>query len=91
MYTSRRINDLLIMSQEEHRPLRGNRIHSQVFFKYVPVASFYEQDLSSQKIAAIQLVESGLANITGAAEVVGLHRNTVSQSINPTTTFKIIF
>lgn len=81
MYTSRRVKDLLILSKEEHRPLRGNRIHSQVFFKYVPVASFYGQNLPSQKMSAIQLVESGLANITDASEVVGLHRNTVSQSI----------
>jgi len=81
MYTSRRVKDLLTISQEEHRPLRGNRVQSQVFFKYVPVASFYEEDLASQKIAAIQLVESGLANINDAAEVVGLHRNTVSKSI----------
>ena len=81
MYSSRRVKDLLIISQEEHRPLRGSRVRSQVFFKYVPVASFYEKDLASQKIAAIELVESGLASIKGAAQVVGLHRNTVSESI----------
>jgi len=81
MYTSRRVKDLLIISQEEHRPLRGNRVRSQVFFRYVPVASFYEKDLPSQKIAAIELVESGLASIKDAAEVVGLHRNTISESI----------
>ncbi|GAG16147.1 unnamed protein product, partial [marine sediment metagenome] len=45
------------------------------------MAYFYENDLPSQKIAAIELVESGLATLTDAAEVVGLHRNTVSQSI----------
>lgn len=81
MYASRRVKNLLIISQEEHRPLRGNRDHSQVFFKYVPVASFYEKDLPSQKVAAIHLVESGLASIKDAAEVVGLHRNTISQCI----------
>lgn len=81
MYTSRRVKDLLILSKSEHRALRDNRIQSQVFFKYVPVACFYEQSLPSQKVAAIQLVEAGLTNITDAAEVVGLHRNTVSQSI----------
>ena len=81
MYSSRRVKNLLIICQEEHRPLRGNRVRSQVFFKYVPVASFYEKDLASQKIAAIELVESGLASIKDAAEVVGLHRNTVSESI----------
>lgn len=81
MYTSRRIKDLFILSQVEHRPLRGNRIRSRVFFRYVPVASFYEEDLASQKIAAIQLVEVGLASIQEAAEVVGLHRNTVSETI----------
>jgi hypothetical protein len=81
MYSSRRVKDLLIISKEEHRPLRGNRVRSQVFFKYVPVASFYEKDLASQKIAAIELVESGLASIKDAGEVVGLHRNTISESI----------
>src|SRR4030042_1367291 len=81
MYTSRHIKDLLIICQEEHRPLRGNRIHSQVFFRYVPVASFYEEDVASQKIAAIQLVEAGLASIIEAAEVVKLHRNTISEAI----------
>lgn len=81
MYTSRRVKELLIHSEEEHRPLRGNRICSKVFFRYIPVASFYEDDLASKKIAAIQLVEAGLANITEAAEVVGLHRNTVSEGI----------
>ena len=81
MYSTRRVKDLLIICQEEHRPLRGNRVQSQVFFRYVPVASFYENDLPSQKIAAIELVESDLATLTDAAEVVGLHRNTVSQSI----------
>jgi len=81
MYTSRRIKELLIICQEEHRPLRGNRIRSQVFFRYVPVASFYEEDVASEKIAAIQLVEAGLASITEAAEVVGLHRNTISEAI----------
>jgi len=81
MYTRRQIKDLIILSQEEHRPLRGNRICSRVFFRYVPVASFYEEDLASQKIAAIQLVDAGLASIQDAAEVVGLHRNTVSDAI----------
>ncbi len=81
MYASRRVKNLLIISQEEHRLLRGNRVHSQVFFKYVPVASFYKKDLPSQKVAAIHLVESGLASIKDAAEVVGLHRNTISQCI----------
>ncbi len=79
MYTSRRVKDFLVMSKEEHRPLRGDRVHCQVFFKYIPVASFYEKDLPSQKIAAMQLVELCLANIIDAAEVVGLHRNTISQ------------
>jgi len=81
MYSTRRVKDLLIICQEENRPLRGNRVQSRVFFRYVPVASFYENDLPSQKIAAIELVESGLAPLTDAAEVVGLHRNTVSQPI----------
>ncbi len=81
MYSTRRVKDLLIICQEEHRPLRGNRVQSRVFFRYVPVAYFYENDLPSQKIAAIELVESDLATLTDAAEVVGLHRNTVSQSI----------
>ncbi len=81
MYKSRRVKDLLIVSQEERRPVRGDRVRSQVFFKYVPVASFYEEELPSQKIAAIELVESGLASITEAADVVGLHRNTVSNVV----------
>ena len=81
MYTSRHIKDLFIICQEEHRPLRGNRIHNQVFFRYVPVASFYEEDLASQKIAAIQLVEAGLASIIEASEVVKLHRNTISEAM----------
>lgn len=81
MYTSRRVKNLLITSKEEQRPLRGNRVCCQVFFQYVPVASFYKDDPASQKIAAVHLVESGLASKTDAAEIVGLHRNTISKTV----------
>ncbi|MCP4109707.1 MAG: hypothetical protein GY749_30010 [Desulfobacteraceae bacterium] len=81
MYLSRRVKNLLITSKEEQRPLRGNRVCCQVFFQYVPVASFYKDDPASQKIAAVHLVESGLASKTDAAEIVGLHRNTISKTV----------
>ena len=45
------------------------------------MASFYEKDLPSLKVAAIHLVESKLATINEAAKIVGLHRNTISKAI----------
>ena len=43
---------------------------------------FYGNDLTSKKIAAIQLVSTGLATNIESGEVVGLHRNTVSNAVN---------
>ncbi len=81
MFSSRYIKNFFITSEVEYGSPHGNRIHSCVFCQNVPVASFYEKDLPSQKIAAIHLVESGLATQNDAAEVVGLHRNTVYKAL----------
>jgi hypothetical protein len=62
--------------------LRGDRTIRRVFDNYTPVAFFYDNDLTSKKIAAIQLVNTGLATNIEAGEVVGLHRNTVSNAVN---------
>jgi len=72
----------LIFSETERRPLRGDRTIRRVFYNYTPVAFFYDDDLTSKKIAAIQLVNTGLATNIEAGEVVGLHRNTVSNAVN---------
>ena len=72
----------LVFSETERRPLRGDRIIRRVFYNYTPVAVFYDNDLTSKKAAAIQLVTTGLATIIEAGKVVGLHRNTVSNAVN---------
>ncbi len=72
----------MIFSETEQRPLRGDRTIRRVFYNYTPVALFYDNDLTSKKIAAIQLVSTGLATNIEAGEVVGLHRNTVSNAVN---------
>ncbi len=75
------IKNLHMTSKVENGYFRGNRIHYHAFYQNVPVASFYEEDLPSKKIAAIHLVESGLTTINGAAKIVGLHRNTISKAL----------
>jgi transposase len=75
------IKNLHITSKVENGYFLGNRIHYHVFYQNVPVASFYEKDLPSEKIAAIHLVESGLTTINEAAKIVGLHRNTISKAL----------
>ena len=80
-YSSRRLGNLLITSEDEIRISHRKGVLCRIFNCYIPVASYYKNDLPSQKIAAIQLVESGLANIKQAAEAVGLHRNTISTAL----------
>lgn len=81
MFSSRYIKNFFVTSELEYGSPHRNRIYCCVFCQNVPVASFYEKDLPSQKIAAIHLVESGLATQNDAAEVVGVHRNTVYKAV----------
>jgi len=82
MTSNNRTKNFLIFSETERRPLREDRTIRRVFYNYTPVAFFYDNDLTSKKIAAIQLVNTGLATNIEAGEVVGLHRNTVSNAVN---------
>ena len=81
MSANHSIKNLHITSKVENGYFRGNRIHYHVFYQNVPVASFYEKDFPSKKIAAIHLVESGLTTINDAAKIVGLHRDTISKAL----------
>ncbi|RLC14130.1 MAG: hypothetical protein DRH93_21085 [Deltaproteobacteria bacterium] len=76
-----RTKKFLILSETERRSIRGDRTIHRVFYNYIPVAFFYDDDLASKKLAAIQLVNIGLATNIEAGEVVGLHRNTVSNAV----------
>ena len=78
----------LILSEVDESSL-NNRIQYRVFFRDVPVASFYKKDIPSKKIAAIHLVESKLASIEEAVKIVGLHRNTISKAIQTKRKFGI--
>ena len=82
MTSKNRKKKFLVFSETERRSLRGDRTIRRVFYNYTPVAFFYDDDLTSKKIAAIQLVSTGLATNIEAGEVVGLHRNTVSDAVN---------
>jgi hypothetical protein len=82
MTSKNRKKKFLVFSETERRSLRGDRTIRRVFYNYIPVAFFYDDDLTSKKIAAIQLVSTGLATNIEAGEVVGLHRNTVSDAVN---------
>jgi transposase len=82
MDSKNRTKNFLIFSETERRSLRGDRTIRRVFYNYIPVAFFYDNDLTSKKLAAIQLVSTGLATNIEAGEVVGLHRNTVSNAVN---------
>ena len=82
MTSNNRTKNFLIFLETERRPLRGDRTIRRVFYNYTPVAFFYDNDITSKKIAAIQLVNTGLATNIEAGEVVGLHRNTVSNAVN---------
>ena len=82
MTLKNRTENFQIFPETERSPLRGERTIRRVFYNYTPVVFFYDDDLVSKKVAAIQLVNLGLATIIEAAEVVGLHRNTVSNALN---------
>lgn len=81
MLSSHRVNKFLIVPEKEKHPFGGYRIRWRVFHEYKPVPVFFEDDLASKKIAAIHLVESGLTTQVEASEIVGLHRNTVSEAV----------
>lgn len=55
--------NFLILSETERRSIRGDRTIRRVFYNYVPVTFFYDDDLVSKKLAAIQLVNIGLAKV----------------------------
>ena len=81
MLASRRVNKFFIVPEKDRHPFGGHRIRWRIFHEYKPVSAFFDDDLASKKTAAIHLVESGLTTQTEAAEIVGLHRNTVSEAV----------
>jgi hypothetical protein len=72
---SERIGGLLTVLE----PDRRGRLYRSVFVNYGPVVRFCVDDRAERKLAAIQLVELGHANLKNAGLICGLHRNTVSQ------------
>jgi len=70
---SRKIGRLRIFKERDGQ----GRIIISVYFDYIPVARFDQDDINERKIAVIELVEQGHCNQTIAGDICGFHRNTV--------------
>lgn len=70
---SRKIGRLRIFKERNGQ----GRIIIFVYFDYIPVARFDQDDINERKIAVIELVEQGHCNQTIAGDICGFHRNTV--------------
>lgn len=74
---SEHIGEILTIVADDQR----GRAYKTVFVSYRPVLRFKIDNNSERKLAAIQLVELGHCNQKTAAYICGLHRNTVSKSL----------
>jgi len=70
---SKKIGRLQILKERD----RYGRIILNVYFNYIPVARFDQDDINERKLAVIELVERGHCNQTIAGKICGFHRNTV--------------
>jgi len=57
----------------------NNQLIVSVFYDYIPVARFNQDKLDERKLAAVELVERQICNLTTAAQISGFHRNTIPQ------------
>jgi len=74
-YTEKINKHLLVIRQKD----RNNHLIVSVFYDYIPVARFNHDKSEERKLAAVELVERGICNITTAAQISGFHRNTIPQ------------
>ena len=74
-YTEKINKHLFIIKQKD----RNNQLIVSVFYDYIPVARFNHDKSDERKLAAVELVERQISNITIAAKICGFHRNTISQ------------
>jgi len=70
---SERIDKFLVFPEQNRR----GQVIKTVFFEYIPVARFNEDNSNERKLAAIELVERKLCNQNIAGKICGFHRNTV--------------
>jgi len=74
-YTEKINKHILIIKQKD----RNNQLIVSVFYDYIPVARFNHDKSDERKLAAVELVERQICNITTAAQISGFHRNTIPQ------------
>jgi transposase len=74
-YTEKINQHILIIKQKD----RNNQLIVSAFYDYIPVARFNHDKSDERKLAAVELVERQISNITTAAKICGFHRNTISQ------------
>jgi transposase len=74
-YTEKINKHIFIIKQKD----RNNQLIVSVFYDYIPVARFNHDKSDERKLAAVELVERQISNITTAAKICGFHRNTISQ------------
>lgn len=74
-YTEKINKHILVIKQKD----RNNQLIVSVFYDYIPVARFNHDKSDERKLAAVELVERQICNITTAAQISGFHRNTISK------------
>lgn len=73
-----RISRFLIFNEYD---IHKDVVYKTVYLDYIPVSKFCDNDITERKLTAIGLVDRGLCNQKIAAQICGLHRNTVSKVI----------
>jgi transposase len=74
-YTEKINKHILLIKQKD----RNNQLIVSVFYDYIPVARFNHDKSDERKLAAVELVERQICNITTAAQISGFHRNTIAK------------
>jgi transposase len=74
-YTEKINKHILVIKQNDS----NNQLIVSVFYDYIPVARFNHDKSDERKLAAVELVERQICNITTAAQISGFHRNTISK------------
>jgi transposase len=74
-YTEKINKHILVIKQKD----RNKQLIVSVFYDYIPVARFNHDKSDDRKLAAVELVERGICNITTAAQISGFHRNTIAK------------
>jgi len=73
-YTEKINKHILLIKQIDRR----NQLTVSVYYDYIPVARFNQDDLAERKLAAVELVERQICNLTTAAQICGFHRNSIT-------------